>query len=130
MTDTIADMLTRIRNALTAKHESVDVPASTVKKAIAEIMKEEGYIKDYKVVEDGIKKTLHIVLKYGPNKQRVIVGLKRISRPGLRVYARKDEIPRVLGGMGVAIVSTSRGIMTDREARKQGVGGEVLAYIW
>ena len=130
MTDTIADMLTRIRNALTAKHESVDVPASTVKKAIAEIMKEEGYIKDYKVVEDGIKKTLHIVLKYGPNKQRVIVGLKRISRPGLRVYARKDEIPKVLGGMGVAIVSTSRGIMTDREARKQGVGGEVLAYIW
>ena len=130
MTDTIADMLTRIRNALTAKHDTVDVPASTVKKAIAEIMKEEGYIKDYEIVEEGIAKNLHITLKYGPNKQRVIVGLKRISRPGLRVYARKDEIPKVLGGMGVAIISTSRGIMTDREARKQGVGGEVLAYIW
>ena len=130
MTDTIADMLTRIRNALTAKHDTVDVPASTVKKAIAEIMKEEGYIKDYEVVEEGIAKNLHITLKYGPNKQRVIVGLKRISRPGLRVYARKDEIPKVLGGMGVAIISTSRGIMTDREARKQGVGGDVLAYIW
>ena len=130
MTDTIADMLTRIRNALTAKHDSVDVPASTAKKAIAEILKEEGYIKDYSITEDGIKKTMHIDLKYGPNKQRVIVGLKRISRPGLRVYARKDEIPKVLGGIGIAIISTSRGVMTDKEARKQGIGGEVLAYIW
>ena len=130
MTDTIADMLTRIRNALTAKHDSVEVPASTVKKAIAQILVDEGYIKGFEVIEDGIRKNLKIQLKYGPNKQRVIVGLKRISRPGLRVYARKDEIPKVLGGMGVAIISTSRGIMTDREARKQGVGGEVLAYIW
>ena len=130
MTDTIADMLTRIRNALTAKHDSVEVPASTVKKAIAQILVDEGYIKGFEVTEDGIQKNLKIQLKYGPNKQRVIVGLKRISRPGLRVYARKDEIPKVLGGMGVAIISTSRGIMTDREARKQGVGGEVLAYIW
>ncbi|MBQ6425372.1 MAG: 30S ribosomal protein S8 [Clostridia bacterium] len=130
MTDTIADMLTRIRNALTAKHDSVEVPASTVKKAIAQILVDEGYIKGFEVTEDGIRKNLKIQLKYGPNKQRVIVGLKRISRPGLRVYARKDEIPKVLGGMGVAIISTSRGIMTDREARKQGIGGEVLAYIW
>ncbi|MBQ1772299.1 MAG: 30S ribosomal protein S8 [Clostridia bacterium] len=130
MTDTIADMLTRIRNALTAKHDSVEVPASTVKKAIAQILVDEGYIKGFEVTEDGIRKNLKIQLKYGPNKQRVIVGLKRISRPGLRVYARKDEIPKVLGGMGVAIISTSRGIMTDREARKQGIGGEVLAYVW
>ena len=130
MTDTIADMLTRIRNALIARHDSVDVPASTTKKAIAKILKEEGYIKDFEIIEDGVKKTIRISLKYGPNKQRVIVGIKRISRPGLRVYARKDELPKVLGGLGVAIVSTSRGVMTDREARKQGVGGEVLAYVW
>ena len=130
MTDTIADMLTRIRNALIAKHESVDVPASTVKIAIAKILQQEGYIKGYEVVEDGIKKIIRIQLKYGPNKQKVIVGIKRISRPGLRVYARKDEIPKVLGGLGVAIMSTSRGVMTDRDARKQGVGGEVLAYVW
>ena len=130
MTDTIADMLTRIRNALVAKHETVDVPASTTKLAIAKILLDEGYIKGYEVTEDGIKKNIHIVLKYGPNKQRVIVGIKRISRPGLRVYARKDELPKVLGGLGIAIVSTSRGIMTDREARKEGVGGEVLAYVW
>ena len=130
MTDTIADMLTRIRNALIAKHDSVDVPASTVKKAIAAILLEEGYIKSYELLEDGVQKTIRIQLKYGPGKQRVIVGLKRISRPGLRVYARKDEIPKVLGGLGVAVISTSRGIMTDRDARKQGVGGEVLAYVW
>ena len=130
MTDTIADMLTRIRNALIAKHESVDIPASTMKKAIAQILLQEGYIKSFEVIEDGEKKTIRIVLKYGPNKQRVIVGIKRISRPGLRVYARKDEMPKVLGGLGIAIVSTSRGVMTDREARKQGVGGEVLAYVW
>ena len=130
MTDTIADMLTRIRNALIAKHDTVDVHCSTIKKAIADILVEEGYIKEYAIVEEGLAKTLRIKLKYGPNKQRVIVGIKRISRPGLRVYARKDEIPKVLNGMGIAILSTSRGIMTDREARKLGVGGEVLAYVW
>ena len=130
MTDTIADMLTRIRNALIAKHDTVDVPCSTIKKAIADILVEEGYIKEYAIVEEGHAKTLRIKLKYGPNKQRVIVGIKRISRPGLRVYARKDEIPKVLNGMGIAILSTSRGIMTDREARKLGVGGEVPAYVW
>ena len=130
MTDTIADMLTRIRNALIAKHESVEIPASTMKKAIAQILVQEGYVKSFEVIADGEKKTIKIQLKYGANKQRVIVGIKRISRPGLRVYARKDEMPKVLGGLGIAIVSTSRGVMTDREARKQGVGGEVLAYVW
>ena len=130
MTDTIADMLTRIRNALIAKHDAVDVPASTTKLAIAKILLDEGYIKGYEVTEDGVSKNIHIALKYGPNKQRVIVGLKRISRPGLRVYARKDELPKVLGGLGIAIVSTSRGVVTDKEARKLGVGGEVLAYVW
>ena len=130
ITDPIADMLTRIRNALTAKHEDVLVPASTVKKAIAEILLDEGYIKSYDIREDGVAKYIHIDLKYGPNKQRVITGLKRISKPGLRIYARKDQLPKVLNGLGIAIISTSRGIMTEREARKQGVGGEVLAYIW
>ena len=130
ITDPIADMLTRIRNALTAKHEDALVPASTVKKAIAEILLEEGYIKSFDIREDGVAKYIHIDLKYGPNKQRVIIGLKRISKPGLRIYARKDQLPKVLNGLGIAIISTSRGIMTDREARKQGVGGEVLAYIW
>ena len=130
ITDPIADMLTRIRNAHTAKHEDVLVPASTVKKAIAEILLDEGYIKSYDIREDGVAKYIHIDLKYGPNKQRVITGLKRISKPGLRIYARKDQLPKVLNGLGIAIISTSRGIMTDREARKQGVGGEVLAYIW
>ena len=130
ITDPIADMLTRIRNALTAKHEDVLVPASTVKKAIAEILLDEGNIKSYDIREDGVAKYIHIDLKYGPNKQRVITGLKRISKPGLRIYARKDQLPKVLNGLGIAIISTSRGIMTDREARKQGVGGEVLAYIW
>ena len=130
MTDTIADMLTRIRNALVAKHESVEVPASTMKKAIAQILLDEGYIKGFELIENGVQKSIRIQLKYGANKQRVIVGLKRISRPGLRVYARKDEVPKVLNGLGVAILSTSRGVRTDREARKLGVGGEVLAYIW
>ena len=130
ITDPVADMLTRIRNALTAKHEDVLVPASTVKKAIAEILLDEGYIKSYDIREDGVAKYIHIDLKYGPNKQRVITGLKRISKPGLRIYARKDQLPKVLNGLGIAIISTSRGIMTDREARKQGVGGEVRAYIW
>jgi len=130
VTDPIADMLTRIRNALTARHEVVDVPASTLKKSIAEILLSEGYIKGFEMRQDGVAKYIHIVLKYGPNKAKVITGLKRISKPGLRVYARKDKIPQVLNGLGIAILSTSRGIMTDREARKQGVGGEVLAYIW
>ena len=130
MTDTIADMLTRIRNALVAKHETVDVPASSIKKAIAEILVEEGYIKSYEVIEDGIVKTIRIKLKYGPNKQRVIVGIKRISRPGLRVYARKDEIPKVLGGLGIAIISTSNGVISDKKARELGVGGEVICYVW
>ena len=130
VTDTIADMLTRIRNALIAKHETVDVPCSTMKLAIAQILLDEGYIKSFCVTEEGVVKTIHIVLKYGPYKERVITGLKRISRPGLRIYARKDNLPKVLNGMGIAIISTSRGMMTDREARKLGVGGEVLAYIW
>ena len=130
ITDPIADMLTRIRNALVAKHETVDVPASNMKLAIAEILLNEGYIKSYTVNEEGVEKMMNIVLKYGPNKQRVITGLKRVSKPGLRVYARKDKLPRVLNGLGIAIISTSKGIMTDRDARKQGVGGEVLAYIW
>ena len=129
-TDPIADMLTRIRNALVAKHDSVEVPASNMKLAIAEILLNEGYIKSYTVSDEGVEKMMNITLKYGPNHQRVITGLKRISKPGLRVYARKDRLPKVLNGLGIAIISTSRGIMTDREARKQGVGGEVLAYIW
>ena len=130
ITDPIADMLTRIRNALVAKHETVDVPASNMKLAIAEILLNEGYIKSYSVNDEGVEKMMNIVLKYGPNHQRVITGLKRVSKPGLRVYARKDKLPKVLNGLGIAIISTSRGIMTDREARKLGVGGEVLAYIW
>ncbi len=130
VTDPIADMLTRIRNALIAKHESVDVPASTMKKAIAQILLDEGYIKGFELLENGNIKTIRIQLKYGANKQRVIVGLKRISRPGLRIYARKDEMPKVLNGLGTAIVSTSRGVMTDKQARKLAIGGEVLAYIW
>ena len=130
ITDPIADMLTRIRNALVAKHETVDVPASNMKLAIAEILLNEGYIKSYTVSDEGVEKMMNIVLKYGPNRQRVITGLKRVSKPGLRVYARKDRLPKVLNGLGIAIISTSRGIMTDREARKEGVGGEVLAYIW
>lgn len=130
ITDPIADMLTRIRNAYTAKHDEVSVPASTIKKAIAEILLDEGYIKGYEIKEEGPKKTMNIALKYGSNRQRVITGLKRISKPGLRVYARKDNVPKVLNGMGIAILSTSHGVMTDREARKQGVGGEVLCYIW
>jgi len=130
ITDPIADMLTRIRNAYIAKHDEVSVPASTIKKAIAGILLDEGYIKGYDFYEDGVAKYIKITLKYGPNRQKVITGLKRISKPGLRVYARKDDVPKVLNGMGIAVLSTSRGIMTDREARKQGVGGEVLCYIW
>ena len=131
MSDPIADMLTRIRNANTAKHDTVDVPSSKMKLAIAEILFKEGYIKKYEVIEDGIFKTIHITLKYGKDKnEKIITGLKRISKPGLRVYAGKDELPRVLGGLGVAIISTNKGILTDKEARKQQVGGEVLAFIW
>lgn len=130
ITDPIADMLTRIRNANTAKHETVDIPASNMKKAIAEILDEEGYIASYQVIEDGKQGVIRIALKYGPNKEKVISGLKRVSKPGLRIYAGADELPRVLKGLGIAIVSTSKGIMTDRAARKQNIGGEVLAFIW
>jgi small subunit ribosomal protein S8 len=128
--DPIADMLTRIRNANTVKHEKVDVPTSKIKKAIAQILVDEGYIKDFEVLEDGTKSNIRITLKYGANKTKVITGLKRISKPGLKVYAAKDEVPKVLGGLGIAILSTSSGIMTDKAARNQGKGGEVLAYIW
>ena len=129
ITDPIADMLTRIRNANTQRHETVDVPSSKLKKSIAEILLEEGYIKSFEEIEDNAQGIIRITLKY-VNKQKVITGLKRISKPGLRVYAKKDEVPRVLNGLGIAIISTSNGIMTDKEARKQGLGGEVLAYIW
>ena len=131
MSDPIADMLTRIRNANTAKHNTVDVPSSRVKLAIADILQREGYVKGYEILEDGVKKTMRITLKYGKDKnEKVIAGLKRISKPGLRVYAECENLPRVLGGLGTAIVSTNKGIITDREARKLGVGGEVMAFIW
>ena len=131
MSDPIADMLTRIRNANTAKHDTVDVPASKMKIAIADILLNEGYITKYDIVEDGNFKTIRITLKYGADKnEKVISGLKRISKPGLRVYAKAEEIPYVLNGLGIAIISTSKGIMTDKEARKENIGGEVLAYIW
>ncbi|NLC05503.1 MAG: 30S ribosomal protein S8 [Erysipelothrix sp.] len=129
MTDPIADMLTRIRNGLQARHETVDIPASKEKESIANILKKEGYINNYKVTGD-VKKTLTVELRYGPNNERIISGLKRISKPGLRVYASVDQLPRVLNGLGVAIISTSNGVMSDREARKQHVGGEVIAYVW
>ena len=129
--DPIADMLTRIRNANTAKHDTVDVPASKMKLAIADILVKEGFIKGYEVIEDGIFKTIKITLKYGKDKtEKILTGLKRISKPGLRVYAGKDELPRVLGGLGIAIISTNKGIVTDKEARKLQVGGEVLAFVW
>lgn len=130
MNDPIADMLTRIRNANTVRHTSVDVPASNVKKRLAEILLSEGFIKSYDVIEDNKQGVIRIELKYGENKERVISGLKRISKPGLRVYAKRNEIPKVLGGLGVAIISTSNGIITDKEARKLGVGGEVVCYVW
>ena len=130
MNDPIADMLTRIRNALTARHDTVTLPASNIKKAIAKILLDEGYIKSVDYIDDGLQGQIKIVLKYAEGKQSVINGLKRISTPGLRVYARSEELPKVLGGLGIAIVSTSKGVMTDKEARKAGVGGEVLAYIW
>ena len=131
MSDPIADMLTRIRNANTAKHDTVDVPSSKMKLAIAEILLNEGYIKKYDLVEEGSYKNIRISLKYGADKkEKIITGLKRISKPGLRVYANKDELPRVLGGLGIAIISTNTGVITDKEARKQNVGGEVLAFVW
>ena len=131
MSDPIADMLTRIRNANTAKHDTVDVPASKMKVAIAEILLKEGYIKSYEVEEVGSFKTIHITLKYGKNKnEKVISGLKRISKPGLRVYANTEDLPKVLGGLGIAIISTNKGVITDKEARKLNIGGEVLAFVW
>ena len=131
MSDPIADMLTRIRNANTAKHDTVDVPASKMKLAIANILVDEGYIAKYDLVEDGAFKTIHITLKNGADKnEKVISGLKRISKPGLRVYANTEDIPKVLGGLGTAIISTNKGVVTDKEARKLGVGGEVLCFVW
>ena len=131
ISDPIADMLTRIRNANTAKHDTVDVPASKMKLAIANILVDEGYIAKYDLVEDGAFKTIHITLKYGADKnEKVISGLKRISKPGLRVYANTEDIPKVLGGLGTAIISTNKGVVTDKEARKLGVGGEVLCFVW
>lgn len=130
MTDPIADMLTRIRNANTVGHDKLEVPASKLKREIAEILKNEGFIRDVEYIEDSKQGVIRIFLKYGQNNQRVITGLKRISKPGLRVYAKAYEVPRVLGGLGIALVSTSKGIMTDKDARNQQVGGEVLAYVW
>lgn len=130
MTDPIADMLTRIRNANTVKHEKLELPASKMKKEIADILKREGFVKDYEFIEDNKQGVLRIFLKYGVNEERVITGIKRISKPGLRVYAKADEVPRVLNGLGIAIVSTSKGVLSDKEARNQAVGGEVLAYVW
>ena len=130
VTDTIADMLTRIRNANAMRYTDVSVPASNLKIELARILKEEGFIEDYKVVKEDVQGTIELTLKYGEKKERVITGLKRISKPGLRVYAKSNEVPKVLNGLGIAIISTSKGIMTDKEARKQNLGGEVLAYIW
>ena len=131
MSDPIADMLTRIRNANTAKHDTVDIPASKIKVAIAGILLDEGYITKYDIIEDGNFKTIRITLKYGADKnEKIITGLKRISKPGLRVYANTEDIPRVLGGLGTAIISTNKGVVTDKEARKLGVGGEVLCFVW
>jgi len=130
ITDPVADMLTRIRNANNAKHATVDVPASNMKKSMAQILLDEGYIKSYQIVDDGTQGVIRIVLKYNPGKEKVITGLRRVSKPGLRVYVGADELPRVLRGLGIAIVSTSKGIMTDKKARAEHVGGEVLAFIW
>lgn len=130
MTDPIADYLTRIRNANTVYHQTTEIPASKIKRDISSILKEEGFIRDYEVLDDGKQGVIRVFLKYGGNREKVITGLKRISKPGLRVYARKDQVPRVLGGLGIAILSTSQGIMTDKKARRLGIGGEVLCYIW
>ncbi len=130
ITDSIADMLTRIRNANSAKHDTVQIPASNIKKSIAQILVDEGYIKSFKVIEDGKQGTIEIALKYGPNKSQVITGLRRVSKPGLRIYSNCEDMPKVQNGLGIVILSTSKGIMTDKDARKANVGGEVLAYIW
>lgn len=130
ITDPIADMLTRIRNANNSRHQTVDIPASNMKKAIAKILLDEGYVKAVEEIEDGTQGVIRITLKYAENKQKVLSGLKRVSKPGLRIYAAKEDLPRVLKGLGIAIISTSKGIMTDKEARRQNVGGEVLAFIW
>ncbi|MDX9917922.1 MAG: 30S ribosomal protein S8 [Gudongella sp.] len=130
MTDPIADMLTRIRNGNNAKHDSVDVPASNIKKEIAQILLTEGFIKGFDVIEDGKQGIIRIDLKYGKNSEKVISGIKRISKPGLKVYVKSDEVPRVLGGLGIAVLSTSKGILTDKQARKENVGGEVICYVW
>jgi small subunit ribosomal protein S8 len=130
MTDPIADMLTRIRNANSVYHDKVEIPASKIKQAVAQVLKAEGFIKDFEIIKDDKQGVLRASLKYGPNREKVITGIKRISKPGLRVYARKDQMPRVLGGLGVAIISTSKGIMTDKQARRDGLGGEVLAFVW
>ena len=130
ITDPIADMLTRIRNANSQKHETVDIPASNMKKAIAQILVDEGYIKGFEVIEDGKQGVIHMTLKYGQNKSQVITGLRRVSKPGLRIYTNVEDMPRVMKGIGVAIISTPKGVMTDKKARKENVGGEVLAFIW
>ena len=130
ITDVVADMLTRIRNANSAKHETVEIPASNLKKAIAQILLDEGYIKAYDIIEDGKQGTIKVTLKYGENKQRIIQGLRRVSKPGLRIYAASQDLPKVKNGLGIAIISTSKGIMTDKAARKQNIGGEVLAFVW
>jgi len=130
MTDPIADMLTRIRNANTAGHPTVDIPNSKMKKAIAQMLLDEGFIGGFEVVSDNAQGTIKVDLKYGPNKEKTIIGIKKISKPGLRVYAKADRVPKVLGGLGIAILSTSKGVITDKEARKLGVGGEVICYVW
>ena len=130
MTDPIADMLTRIRNGNNAKHDTVDIPASNIKKELAGILLDEGFIKGYDVIDDGKQGIIRVDLKYGANSEKVLSGIKRISKPGLRVYVKSDEVPRVLGGLGIAVLSTSRGIMTDKIARKEGIGGEVICYVW
>ena len=130
MTDPIADMLTRIRNANTVGHETVEIPASKMKKAIAEILKEESYIADFDVIDDNKQGIIKVTMKYGANKEKVITGIKKISKPGLKVYAKANDVPRVLGGLGIAIISTSKGVVSDKEARKLGVGGEVICYVW
>ena len=130
MTDPIADMLTRLRNANSVYHEKVEIPGSKIKKAIAAVLKEEGFINDFTFTEDGKQGMITVSLKYGPNREKVITGIKRISKPGLRQYAKAAELPRVLGGLGIAIISTSQGIMSDKNARKAGIGGEVVAYVW
>jgi small subunit ribosomal protein S8 len=130
VSDPIADLLTRIRNANTVFHDRIEVPGSKIKRAIVQILKDEGFIRDYEWIDNGHQGIIRVYLKYGPNKTRVIQGLRRISKPGLRVYAKKDQVPRVLGGLGIAILSTSKGIMTDKKARMEGLGGEVLCYVW